>query len=145
MPRNKVSTPVQARAAIYARAHDPQSDSKIDAQHALCRRYCEFMGYDPILYAHDCDGSGRPLSESDGWQSVLHAAHRHKISVVVCADLDRVARDPINLLRALEELRRADVVLETPHAAPASFGVLERPKGLNRRAHRSRRSNSSQH
>ena len=142
MPRNKVSTPVQAPAAIYARAHDPQSDSKIDAQHAVCRRYCEFMGYDPILYADDCEGSGRPLFERDGWQSVLHAAHRHKISIVVCADLDRVARDPINLLHALEELRRADVILETPHAAPASFGFLERPKALNRRA---RRSNSSQH
>jgi DNA invertase Pin-like site-specific DNA recombinase len=142
MLTNKVSSPI--RAAIYARAHEPNSLSKIMEQHVLCRRHCELMGYDLILVTDD-EGSGRSPSERDGWQSVLHAAHRHKISIVVCADLDRLARDPINLLRALEELRRADVVLETPHAAPASFGVLELPKAINRRTRRSRRSNSSQH
>jgi DNA invertase Pin-like site-specific DNA recombinase len=147
MPTNKVSTPVKASAAIYARAHDPRSRSKINAQHAMCRRYCEDMGYDPILVADDCGGSGRPLSERAGWQSIMHAAHRRAIDIVVCESLDRVARNPLDLLLAVEKLRRADVVLETPHGGPNSgpFGFLQSPKSINRFARRASRSNTTRH
>lgn len=144
MPTNKVSTPFIA--AIYARAHEPDSRSQIMAQHALCRRHCELMGYDPILVTDD-EGSGRSLSGRAGWQSVMQAARQRSIDIVVCENLDRIARDPLDLVLAIEELLHVDVALEWTHGGinSASFALLQRPKSIPRFARRASRSNTTRH
>ena len=84
-------TPV--RAVIYARTatvDQQDQEQRPDEQSAACRRLAESMNADVIAEYRDI-GSGTSPNRS-GLQTVLEAARRQDIDVVLCERPDRLAR-----------------------------------------------------
>lgn len=107
--------------AIYARySDDQQNPLSIDDQFAECRRYCERMGYEPIIFASDAAKTGQSFAGRDGWATVMKAVEDGMVAIIVCESLDRAARDPVDLLLVMESLRRTGAALDTPSTGKAS-------------------------
>lgn len=107
--------------AIYARfSSEMQNPLSIEDQFSECRRYCELMGYEPIVLASDAAKTGQSLAGRDGWERVERAIQNGIVCIVVAESLDRVARDPIDLLTVMENMRRLGATIDTPPTGKAS-------------------------
>ncbi|SPP92854.1 recombinase family protein [Bradyrhizobium vignae] len=119
----KASTVLQSRvpAIVYARfSDDQQNPLSIDDQFAEARRYCDVMGYEPILFCSDAAMTGQTLDGREGWERVEKAIASGMASVVVAESLDRVARSAIDLLMIMEKLRHYGAFIDTPSTGRAS-------------------------
>jgi hypothetical protein len=100
------------RAAIYARSADPDEGATI-RQEEGCQRYLAQRNYTHTVSTKDigCSGSGRKARP--GLARILEMCEAGTIEVVVCSRLDRLSRDPIELLELLTRLKLAGIGLET--------------------------------
>jgi DNA invertase Pin-like site-specific DNA recombinase len=101
------------RAAIYARySTDLQRKESIDDQFRACARLAAAQGFTVVykLYDEAISGgtAGRP-----GYQSLLEAARRHEIEVVVVEDLSRLWRNRATYGQDSAELEDLNVHLIT--------------------------------
>lgn len=107
--------------AIYARySSDSQNPMSIEDQFAHCLRYCEVMGYEAVLICSDAAMTGQSLVGREGWAKAMCAVRDGLVAIVVAESLDRIARDAIDLLVTMEELRQTGAALDTPSTGKAS-------------------------
>jgi DNA invertase Pin-like site-specific DNA recombinase len=119
----KASTVLRSRipVIVYARfSDDQQNPLSIDDQFAEARRYCDAMGYEPIMFCSDAAMTGQSLTGRDGWDKVEQAVAAGMAAIVVAESLDRVARSAIDLLMIMEKLRHYGAFIDTPSTGRAS-------------------------
>ena len=102
------------RAVLYARVSGDDHDeaSKLDAQIGMCREYAGKQGY-TILHEFQEDkySSGADL-DLPHLNEVLELARDGGFDVLVCRELDRLARDLAKQLFIEDELKRSGVRIE---------------------------------
>ncbi len=102
------------RAVLYARVSGDDHDeaSKLDTQIAMCREYAGKQGY-TILHEFQEDkySSGADL-DLPHLNEVLELARDGGFDVLVCRELDRLARDLAKQLYIEDELKRSGVRIE---------------------------------
>jgi site-specific DNA recombinase len=107
--------------AIYARySDDAQNPMSIEDQIAHCLRYCEVVGYEAVIICSDAAMTGQSLVGREGWAKAMRAVRDGLVAIIVAESLDRVARDSIDLLVTMEELRQTGAAVDTPSTGRAS-------------------------
>ena len=105
---------MSTRAILYARVSGDDHDeaSKLDAQIGMCREYAGKQGY-TILHEFQEDkySSGADL-DLPHLNEVLELARDSGFDVLVCRELDRLARDLAKQLFIEDELKRSGVRIE---------------------------------
>jgi DNA invertase Pin-like site-specific DNA recombinase len=92
------------RAAIYARySSDLQSDSSIEDQVEVCRRYAELKGWAVSKIYSDAAISGAS-TQRPGYQAMQADARRNLYDVVVAESLDRLSRRVADVAALHDEL-----------------------------------------
>lgn len=93
------------KAALYARfSTEKQSEASIDDQFRVCERIAEREGFEVVERYSDAALSGG-TSSRPGYQSLLRAARRREIGVIVAEDSSRLWRELSEQWRALKELQ----------------------------------------
>jgi DNA invertase Pin-like site-specific DNA recombinase len=93
------------KAALYARfSTEKQSEASIEDQFRVCERIAEREGFDIAARFSDAAISGG-TSSRPGYQSLLRAARRREIDVIVAEDSSRLWRELSEQWRALKELQ----------------------------------------
>jgi site-specific DNA recombinase len=102
------------RAVLYARVSGDDHDeaSKLDAQIGMCREYAGKQGYTILHeFREDKYSSGADL-DLPHLNEVLELARAGGFDVLVCRELDRLARDLAKQLFIEDELKRSGVRIE---------------------------------
>ena len=90
------------RAALYAR-FSTEKQSSIEDQHRVSRRIAQQHGFDVVATFEDAAISGG-TSQRPGYQSLLAAARRREIDVIVAEDASRLWRNMAEQAPRLAEL-----------------------------------------
>lgn len=115
-------------AAVYGRVSTPDQDPT--AQLEQLRTYCRARGWEVHEYVdHGVSGA---QERRPGLDTLLHAARRRKVDVVVCTKLDRLARSLAQLVALGGEFKALGIDLivldqsidTTTSAGRAMFGML---------------------
>jgi DNA invertase Pin-like site-specific DNA recombinase len=100
------------RALIYLRTAAPD-EGEIIRQEEDCRRYLMQRNYTYTASIKDngCSGIGRKARP--GLARALEMCEAGTIEILICSRLDRLSRDPGELLELVARLKRAGIRLET--------------------------------
>ena len=115
----KLITPPGSTAAIYARSA-MKSDISIEDQLDLCGGYAAQKGWCFKRSYSDNGRSGLGLTGRSGMSDMLAAAKRGEFQVLVITDLDRVARNPADLVMITGRLKALGVTLCTALCGPVT-------------------------
>jgi DNA invertase Pin-like site-specific DNA recombinase len=105
------STP-SIRAAIYLRSADPD-EGAINRQEEGCQRYLAQRNYTHTASTKDIGCSGIGRKARPGLARILEMCEAGTIEILICSRLDRLSRDPVELLELVTCLKRTGIGLET--------------------------------
>ncbi|HUZ11557.1 MAG TPA: recombinase family protein, partial [Caulobacteraceae bacterium] len=81
------------RAALYARySTDNQSDTSVEDQLVLCRRFAEKVGARVVREYSDAAISGQAIGNRPGVRGLVEAARRGECDLVIAEHTDRLSR-----------------------------------------------------
>lgn len=105
------------RVAIYCRvATDGQSETVLEVQIANLRTYAEEQGYYIVKEISEV-AKGNTL-DRPGIRELYGLAHRHAIDKVLAVNIDRIGRNPGDVLHMEGKLKKQHVRLDTPQGDP---------------------------
>src|SRR3989344_3687367 len=98
------------RAVIYARfSTDKQDPSTIADQYHVCGEYAARQGWEIVARYADEGISGAAIGNRPGFNTMMDAALRGEIGVLLVMELTRLSRSAADLNKAIDRLTFRDV------------------------------------
>ncbi len=87
--------------------------TSLEMQAAKIKAYAELNDLELIDIIADAGISGKSIKARPGIQTVLNMLKSHKVEVVICYKLDRLARNTIETLEMVNRMDKSDVALHS--------------------------------
>ena len=102
------------KAAVYLRQSEDREDDQlaISRQREDCHQLCAARGWEPVDYV-DNDVSAVGGKKRPAWEQMLTDISDGAVKAVVCWDLDRLYREPIDLEKLIPLADRMGIALAT--------------------------------
>lgn len=102
------------KSAVYLRQSEDRDDTQlaISRQREDCHRLCADRGWEPVDYV-DNDTSAVGGKKRPAWEQMLTDIETGAVQAVVCWDLDRLYREPIDLEKLIPLADRKGIALAT--------------------------------
>ncbi|WP_280364243.1 recombinase family protein [Nocardia abscessus] len=103
------------KAAVYLRQSEDREDDQlaISRQRNACHKLCAERGWDPVDYVDNDTSATGAKRKRPAWNQMLADLEEGTLGAVVCWDLDRLYREPIDLEYLIPLADRKGVALAT--------------------------------